>query len=323
MRVLVTGAGGLVGSNLAAAAAQQSWSVMGTWRTHPVELVGMSTVALDMTDRGACVALASNFEPDVLVHAACAGTLGQFERESHLARLELLGVEHTLAAARTARSSYVLVSCDWVFSGLRPPGERWDERDEPDPMNAYGRARLQAEEVVRDAGAPSLITRVADVYGVNLSQPVRRPGAADPLASHVWGRSGDALRFVSRLRAGEPLPAPADVYRTPTYAWDYAQRVCELVAQGREGVFHLAGPDAVHRREYLRLVARAGGCDPELVRPGSVAEMLAAGGEDPHLPLPPNTALDCEKARAALGHPSVDVEAGLWLMSDQLRRVLA
>jgi dTDP-4-dehydrorhamnose reductase len=322
MRVLVTGASGLVGSNLAAAAAQQSWSVMGTWRTHPVELAGASTAALDTTDRAACVALASSFEPDVVVHVACVGTPGKFEQGPHLARLELLGVEHTLAATRAMRSRYVLVSCDWVFSGLRPPNERWDERDEPEPMNAYGRARLQAEEAVRDAGVPGLITRVADVYGVNVARPTRSAGGAED-ASHVWEHSGVALRLAGRLRAGDPLPAPAEVYRTPTYAWDYAQRVCELVAQRREGVFHLAGPDAVHRREYLRLLARACGADPELVRPGSVAELLAASGEDPHLPVPPNTALDGEKARAALGHPSVDVEGGLWLMADQLRRVLS
>jgi dTDP-4-dehydrorhamnose reductase len=322
MRVLVTGAGGLVGSNLAAAAVQQSWSVLGTWRTRPVEIPGASTVALDMTDRAACVAAATNFEPDVILHAASAGTPGRFEQEPHLARSELLGVEHTLAASRAVRSRYALVSCDWVFSGLRPPGERWDERDEPEPMNAYGRARFAGEEVVRGAEMRSLITRVADVYGVNVSRPARLRAGSAALAPHVWERSGEALRLVSRLRAGRQLPAPADVYRTPTYAWDFGQRVCELVAQRREGVFHLAGPDAVHRREYLRLLARACGCDPELVRPGSVAELLAASGEDPRLPLPPNTALDCEKARAALGHPSVDVEAGLWLMSDQLRRVL-
>jgi dTDP-4-dehydrorhamnose reductase len=328
MRILVTGASGLIGSNLAAAAVQQSWSVLGAWHEDPVEIAGASTVALDVSDRSACVMAAMHFEPDVVVHAAPGGAPGMFERDPQLSRLGSIGAEHTLAAARTVRARYVLVSCDWVFSGLRPAGQRWDEGDLPEPVNAYGRAQLAAEELVRASNVRWLITRVADVYGVNLSKPAGgakwRAGGelGDREARHVWERSGSALALVARLRDGHTLPAPADVYRSPTYAWDYAQRVCELLAQELEGVIHMAGPDSVHRREYLRLLARAFGCDPELVREGSLAAYLEAGGEDQRMPLPPNTALDDEKARIVLGHPSVDVEAGLWLMGDQLRRVL-
>jgi hypothetical protein len=59
------------------------------------------------------------------------------------------------------------------------------------------------------------------------------------------------------------------------------------------------------------------------VRAGEIPEYLEACGEDRRLALPPNTALDSGLASAELGHPSVDVEAGLWLMSEQLRRALA
>jgi dTDP-4-dehydrorhamnose reductase len=241
----------------------------------------------------------------------------------------VLGVEHTLAAARTVRAHYVLVSCDWVFSGLRPAGQLWEEGAPCEPVNAYGRAQLAAEELVREESSVHwLITRVADVYGVNLSRPSERRAsrhlsAGDGRADHVWERSGLAVRLGRRLLDGAALAAPADVRRSPTYAWDYAQRVCELIAQRREGVYHTAGPDSVHRREYLRLIARAFGADPELVRAGEIAEYLQACGEDPRLPLPPNTALDSGRASTVLGHPSVDVEAGLWLMSEQLQRTLA
>jgi dTDP-4-dehydrorhamnose reductase len=337
MRILVTGASGLIGSNLVAAAAQQSWSVLGAWRTEPVEIRGASMTSLDICDRATCVAAATTFDPDVVVHAASVDAPGRFEREAHLRRLCVLGVENTLAAARTARARYVLVSCDWVFGGPRAVGQRWDEGDTPQPVNAYGRALLAAEELVREASVRWLITRVADVYGVNMAQPrssVERRAGRPPRAlaggpsgaregGHVWERSGVALRLVSLLREGRRLGAPMDVYRSPTYAWDYAQRACELIAQRREGVYHMAGPDSVHRREYARLLARAFGADPKLVEEGSVAGFLEACGEDPRLVLPANTALDGEKAHAALGHPGIDVEAGLWLASDQLRRVLA
>jgi dTDP-4-dehydrorhamnose reductase len=341
MRILVTGVSGLLGSNLAAAAAQQSWDVLGGWRTGPVEVEGVRTIRLDTVDRASCIAAATSFEPDAIVHAANAGAPGRFERDPRLAQRCALGVEHTLAAARTVRARYVLVSCDWVFSGLRPAGQLWDERERPEPVNAYGRAQLAAEELVREeASVRWLITRVADVYGVNLSRPLdaRRPLGAGggagmgvearasagggERAGRIWARSGVAVRVGRLLLDGVAVAAPVDVRRSPTYAWDYAQRACELIAQRREGVYHTAGPDSVNRREYLRLIARAFGADPELVRLGELAEYLRACGEDERLPLPPNTALDSGMASAALGHPSVDVEAGLWLMSEQLNRAL-
>ena len=341
MRVLVTGAGGMLGSNMAAAAVQQSWDVLGLWHSTPAQVEGTSALAVDLTDRRACVSAASGFEPETIVHATIGGDPGRFEREPALADLARSGVEHTLAAARTVRARYVLVSCDWVFSGLRPPGERWDETDVTEPVNAYGRALLAAEALVRDAEVDWLIVRTGDPYGVNLSRPIERRSPAPghggrgrrelagvcrhgELCRHVWERSGEVLRIVARLREDElPLPAPADVRRSPTYAWDCAQRLCELIAQDREGVYHLSGPDSVHRREYLRAIAHAFGCVPTLVVDGDIASYLRALGEPAELALPPNTALDCRRANAALGHPAVDVEAGLWLMGDQLRRALA
>jgi dTDP-4-dehydrorhamnose reductase len=344
MRILVSGASGLLGSNVAASAVQQSWEVLGLWHATPVRVPGASALAVDVADRRACVSAANGFEPDAIVHGAIGGDPGRFEREPALADLARSGVEHTLAAARAVRARYVLVSCDWVFSGLRPPGERWDETDVTEPVNAYGRALLQAEELVRSEGDVEwLIVRAGDPYGVNLSRPIElgaparghggrghrewRELAGVPgqgaLVRHVWERSGAALRILARLRDGElPLPAPADVRRSPTYAWDFAQRLCELIAQDREGVYHLSGPDSVHRREYVRTIAHAFGCAPARVVDGDIASYLRALGEPGELALPPNTALDCRRASAALGHPAVEVQEGLWLMGDQLRRVL-
>lgn len=337
----------MLGSNIAAAAVQQSWDVLGLWDSVPVQVQGASASAVDLSDRRACVAVASGFEPDAIVHAAIGGDPGRFEREPGLVDVARGGVAHTLAAARAVRARYVLVSCDWVFSGLRAPGERWEETDLTEPVNGYGRALLAAEQLVREAEAEVewLIVRTGDAYGVNLSRPIERrvlaPGHGGrshgerrselagirrhgALTRHVWERSGEVLRIVARLREAQlPLPAPADVRRSPTYAWEMAQRLCELIAQDREGVYHLAGPDSVHRREYLRSIARAFGCASSLVVDGDIASYLRALGEPAELVLPPNTALDSGRASAALGHPGCDVRAGLGLMGDQLRRVLA
>lgn len=317
MRVLVTGASGLVGSNIAAATTQQSWRTLGTWCSTPVRLPGARTARLDIADREACVKLAQEFEPDVLVHAAASVELGRLESEPYLARLNQLGTEHTLAAARAVRARYVLVSSDWVFGGQRPVGQCWSELDPTEPVNAYGRSKLASEQAVQGFAGPWLITRPANVYGVNLSLP-----ASEAHARLVWERSSLALRWVAQLRAGIPLPAPSDIHQSPTYAWDYAQRLCELIAQDCEGIYNTAGPDSLSRRDYLRELARAFDCDPELVREGSVKELLLASGEDAELRLPSNTTLCDERATFMLGRSAVDTLGGHRLMREQLRRVL-
>ncbi len=318
MRLLVTGTSGLVGSNLAAAAAQQSWSVLGTWRDTPVSVLGARTAQLDVTDRHACVALAEELEPDVVVHAAAESSPGRLEREARLTELNVLGAENTLAAARAVRARYVLVSCDLVFSGLRPSGLCWDEEDPAEPAGALGRSLLGCERLAQRYQGSWLITRPADVYGLNLSIPA----AALARERHVWARSGLPLRWVQWLRAGRPLAAPAGIRRSPTYAWDYAQRVCELIAQECEGVYNTAGPTILGRLAHLRLLARAFECDLQLVQEGSPAAFLRACGEPPDVALPANTALCDDKASFVLGRPAADPFTGHRLMRRELERLL-
>jgi dTDP-4-dehydrorhamnose reductase len=338
MRVLVTGVSGLIGSNVAAAAAQQSWEVLGCFRDEPVEIDGVRTVGFDMVDRRACVEATMGFEPDVVVHAAGGVALTRFERDPYIAQVDFVGAEHTLAAARAVRARYVLVSCDWVHSGYRPAGLRFSESDLPDPVNAYGRSKLACEEATMRSNVRWLITRPADVYGVNVARPVDwdvpprdvHPENVHPQdvhlsrshARHVWERSGLALRLVMRLRGRVALPAPAGLQRSPTYAWDYGQRVCELIAQGCEGVYNMAGPASLGRYEWVGLLADGLGCSRELVREGTTAAFLQACGEDPRLKLPSNTALTDEKARAAIGSPALAPGRGVELMREQLRRTL-
>lgn len=318
MRVLVTGVSGLIGSNVAAVAAQQSWDVLGCFRDEPVEIDGARTVGFDMADRKACVEAAMKFEPDVVVHAAGGVALTRFEREPYIAQLDFVGAEHTLAAARTVRARYVLVSCDWVHSGYRPAGSRFNESDLPDPVNAYGRSKLVCEEATMRSNVTWLITRPGEVYGVNVS----RPASGEGRARHVWKRSGVPLRLVKRLRDRSVLPAPAGLRRSPTYAWDYAQRVCELVAQGCEGIYNMGGPISLGRHEWLGVLADGLGCSRELVKEGSNAAFLQACGEDPRVKLPWNTALSDEKALAAIGCAAVAPQRGVELMAEQLCRTL-
>ncbi len=309
MRLLVTGAGGLVGSNLAAVAAQQGWSVLGTWRGAPMSVPGARTAPLDVGERRACTALAEEFEPDVVVHAAAQSGLGRLDCEPRPGELDLLGTENTLAAARAVRARYVLVSSDLVYSGLRPSGEVWGEEDPTEPLTALGRSLVACERLVQRFSGSWLITRPADLYGVNLSIPTANP---EGRARHIWEHSGPPLGWVERLRTGHTLAAPPGIRRSPTNARDYSQRVRDLLVRECEGIYNTAGPMILGRLTHLRMLARAFGCDMELVQEGS-----------PEPFLPANTALCDRKASLALGRPAVNPFTGHRLMRRQLEELLA
>jgi dTDP-4-dehydrorhamnose reductase len=330
MRVLVTGASGLVGSNVAAAAAQQSWDVLGCFCHHPVELDGAHALGIDLADRKACVHAAMEWEPDVVIHAAPSASLTRYERDPFLAQLDNVGAEHTLAAARAVRARYVLVSCDSVHSGHIPPGMRFDEHDLPNPLNAYGRSKLACEEAVMRSNTSWLITRPGEVYGVNASRLTSTPragayaGDEDEVAGlpDAWERSGTPLKLVKRMRNRGLVPAPHELWRTPTYARDYALRLCELIAQGCEGIYNMGGPISLNRHEWVGLLADEFSCSRDLVAEGARGAFLRACGEDPRVRIPSNTSLSDAKSRAAIGVPAVAPERGVRSMREQLSRML-
>jgi dTDP-4-dehydrorhamnose reductase len=326
MRVLVTGASGLVGSNVAAAAARQSWDVLGCFHEHPVDINGVHSRPLDIADRKACVDAAMEWEPDVVVHSAPSASLTRYERDPFLAQLDFVGTEHTLAAARTVHARYVLVSCDSVHSGYIPPGMRFDETALPDPLNAYGRSKLACEEAAMRSSTSWLITRLGEVYGVNASRltpSVISHDGYDPSGlPDAWERSGTALKLVKRMRNRAPVPSPEGLWRTPTYARDYALRLCELIAQGCEGVYNMGGPISLNRREWVGLLADEFSCPKDLVTEGSAEAFLRACGEDPHVRIPSNTSLSDAKSRAATGVTAVPPQRGLRSMREQLSHML-
>jgi len=316
-RLLITGASGLVESDLTMACAQQGWQATGTWSSMPVNVAGARTARLDMGDGDACRSLAREVRPGVVIHAVASVQLSRLEQDTHLAELDVRGTENTVRAAEAVGARCLLVSSDCVPLGDRPAGEKWTEHDSTDPANAYGGSELASERIVQQARVPWLIMRPANVYGVNRSTSTERRSIED----HVRWRSSLGLRWLRLLQAGETITAPASVYQCPTFAWDYAERTYRLIAGGELSTWQLAGPLAIHRQAYLRSLAAAFDCDRGLVLDGMIAEFLRQGGDDPLLALPANTSPSDAKARSPLG-PGVNPDHGHRLMREQLVQVL-
>jgi len=321
-RVLITGASGFVGSNLARAALAWGHTVTGTYSSFPAAVPGTEPAHLDITDGEECRRVIGTFRPDVVVHnAACAFLVCSVDPVFGRA-VNATGTANVVATARTMGARLVYVSTDFVFDGLRPHPSKYVEGDAPGPVNEYGRFKLGGEEIVRDSGLPFLITRPARVFGVNWSVPLNsRVGAKEP-----WVRASSTYRLVARLRAGEYTGLPEHYYQTPTCASEYSDLVFKLLERGLTGYYHIAAPgEGLHRRGFAQLVARVMGLNEVLIGRCEPEEL----GEICRLPqgvtirLPANAALDSRKVELDLGVRIASLAESLERFREEVRQVEA
>jgi dTDP-4-dehydrorhamnose reductase len=205
MRLLVTGAAGMLGHRVVAAARE---------RGH--ETIGTDLPELDLTDEQAVRRFVDDREPDAVVHCAAYTDVDGAESDEALAARV-----NGAAAGNVARAApyVVCVSTDYVFAG---DGDRpYVESDAPSPRTAYGRTKLAGEEEVRAAGDGHAIVRTAWLFG------------------------GGGRNFVdTMLRLGDErdeISVVIDQLGSPTWTGHLAPALVDVAERRGAGVFHAAG----------------------------------------------------------------------------------
>jgi dTDP-4-dehydrorhamnose reductase len=235
MRVIITGAAGLVGAALTEHC-----------RARGDELFAFDHEGLDITDERAVRETFKQLRPDAAVNCAAWTDVDGCELDPQRAFLvNSQGVEALATAARLASASFVTVSTDYVFDGRRE-GHFYTQRDDPHPLSAYGAAKLEGERRAQAATARTSVVRTGWVFGA---------GGRNFLAT-----------VVERARRGESLRAISDSYGTPTYAPDLAARLRELAELDLPGIYHVvnAGEGASYESFAREATAAAGLHDAQI-----------------------------------------------------------
>jgi dTDP-4-dehydrorhamnose reductase len=288
VRVLLTGASGFVGSNLAH-----------VFAGHGAELIAPSHAELDLTDRTATLRAVRDAAPDAIVHAAILNDPAAMAADKAAAWAAYAGAtRHVVDAANAAGAHVVLVSTDWVFDGTQGPAA---EDAPPNPINQYGFLKAASELVVSERAERGTVARVAGVQGVHRARP-RAPRRQD----HGFGYLVASL--VAALRAGQPFTvweSPAiNTLATPTLATDAGELIWRALEFEATGVLHCCGGEHVDRVTLARRAAAAFDLDPDLVLTGPPPE-------PPAQPVPYDTRLDASATAARLGVELPDLDTQL------------
>ena len=242
MRLLVTGAAGMLGKDLVRAA----------------EAAGHDTVALtredaDITDLAAIDAAIRERAPDIVINSAGWTDVDGAEASSEQAhRVNAEGAGNVAAAAASAGAWIVQISTDYVFDGnKRSP---YVESDAPSPLSSYGSSKL--------AGEREVVARCPDMHTI-----VR--------TSWLFGSGPCFPATIMRLAAErDELTVVDDQVGCPTFSGHLAEALVELIDAHALplGVVHMAATGSCSWYEFAREVLASGGVRCE-VRPGDTADL--------------------------------------------------
>lgn len=257
MRVLLLGRNGQVG-----------WELERMLRGS-VDLTALDRAQCDLRDPDSVSAAVRAARPEVIVNAAAYTAVDRAETEAHEAMVVNARAPALLAAeARRIGAYLVHYSTDYVFDGAK--GAPYVESDGPNPLQVYGRTKLEGEAAIAASGCRHAILRTSWVYA---------------------GRGRNfLLAILARARSGAPLRVVNDQRGTPTAARDIAALTNSLLQlkDWPSGLFHAAaGGDATWHEFAVELLRMAG--EKAAVQPISTQEY---GGTTPR---PLYTVLDSSK----------------------------
>lgn len=238
MKVLITGGNGQLGRAFAALA-----------DTPAFRFFPFNSQELDVTNPQQLEDRINNIRPDAVVHAGAYTAVDQAETDVDRAfRVNVVGTRNVAAACLKYSSKMVYISSDYIFDGAQ--NEPYTEFDRPNPLNVYGRTKLEGEMIAARICPRLFIVR----------------------SSWLYGDGRNFVRTILKLAQEQvPLNIVNDQTGTPTYALDLAGGILSLVGSDQFGTYHMSNGGQCTWYEFAAAILQLAGAKAE-IKPVSTAE---------------------------------------------------
>ncbi len=292
MRLLITGASGLLGTKLSELAVKEGHEVYSAYYQHK-PLYGVP-IRLDISDSNSVEKAFMRIMPESVVHAAALTDVDKCETLKELAwSTNVEGTRNIAESCRNLNAFLIFISTDYVFDGERGV---YKETDKPSPINNYGLTKLKAEQIVKNSTEDYCIARGSVIYG----------------AIRSTGKANFALWLIEKLNAKEKVGIVTDQWNSPTLNTNLAAMILEVLERRLTGTFHLAGFSRLSRYEFANHLARTFGLNAKLLRSATTREMLWLAKR------PKDSSLNVDRAVQTLRNKPLEIGEALAKMKREM-----
>jgi len=231
MKVLITGAAGLIGSHAARRLSGEH------------QVVALKHPDLDISDRESVDCVISDAQPSLVINGV---VIQVDESEQNSARAYAVNVEgprNLAEAAHRVGAEFVHFSTQYAFDGEPVGRAPYTIEDQPRPINVYGKTKVASERAALDACPRSYIIRTSWVYGS--------------------GKESFLCTAHRDLRAGKRICAIADIWSSTTYVEDLIERILQILERRRYGIYHVVNEGVCSYYEFALEAGRLVGLSRE------------------------------------------------------------
>jgi dTDP-4-dehydrorhamnose reductase len=251
MKLLITGASGMLGINLAMEALREH-EIVGVDRGK-LKSAPFPVFQADFLNPQAFLPALETTRPDWVINCAALANLEECEKHPDQAKILNTVLPRDLAAACAERNiKFVHLSTDAVFDGIRK--DAYVEEDEPSPPGIYSQTKLESEQAVQAVNPSAIIARV-NFFGWSLG-----------------GRHSLAEFFFNNLSEGRNVNGFTDVIFCPLWVNDLSRILLSMLEKDLRGLYHVVGSQPISKYQFGLAVARTFGLREDLISPRSVEE---------------------------------------------------
>ena len=214
MKVFVTGVAGQLGRDVMQELKRRGHEAVGS------DIQGCCDVCVDITDPKAVSDAIAAVSPDAVIHCAAWTAVDLAEDEANQEKVRAInagGTRNIAGVCKALDCKMVYISTDYVFDGQGQTPWHPDCKDYA-PLNVYGQTKLEGELAVAELLEKFFIVRIAWVFGVNGNNFIK--------TMLNIGKKYDTLRVVN------------DQIGTPTYTFDLARLLVDMVETEQYGYYH-------------------------------------------------------------------------------------
>ena len=271
-RILITGASGQLGN--AVLNEFQEYEILAVDLIHPeIQSQSIEFKSLDITKKDEVKSVIQSFKPEIILNLAAMTDVDSCEENPALA--EEINSNCLNSFLDEFQGTFVQISTDYVFNGEAGP---YDETDQTDPINNYGRTKLNSEKLVRAYSNQWVILRTNVVY------------------DYIQSTKASFVKWVvDSLSNGKSINVVNDQWNNPTWTVSLAKILHQALNKNMTGLFHFGGADQVNRYQFAGMIAEVFNLDNSLINPISTSELKQIA------PRPLNCGLKTQLIESKLG----------------------